>query len=125
MEFFKEVAIKTDVKRLQDSLSIQNLAKLCASIDNIIEDNIRSGVIYCLWGQFDINREEIVKGIRFSLPNCHNGLVWSITIEDELDEQLLIYCTINKSHHEMEFVDSIHEFVSDWQLGLEQYFNES
>jgi len=122
MEFYKEVAIKNDVPSLQKNLSIANLNQLCGSIDKVIEDNINSGIIYCLWGQFSINRESIKKGIRFSLPDCPNALAWSITHEDEFGGQVLIHCTINKLHQEMEFIDSIHEFLSDWQTGLESFF---
>jgi len=124
MEFYKEVRLDNDVLSLQEHLSIANLSQLCASIDKVIEDKISSGAIYCLWGQFAINREKIKKGIRFSLPDCPNALAWSITKEDdEYDHQVVIHCTINKLQHEMEFIDSIHDFMSDWQKGLENFFS--
>lgn len=122
MEFYKEVAAHWEIEELQKTLSIENLSRLCPSIDKVIEAKGNQGEIYCLWGQFRINREPIKKGIRFSLPYCPNALAWSITREEE-EQQLLIHCTINKSSHEMEFIDSIHEFINDWQEGLERYYS--
>jgi len=125
MEFFKEVSTSTTVDQLQKMLRIGNLTELCASIDKVIEDKIHSGTIYCLWGEFAINRELIRKGVRYSLPGCPNAMAWSITKEDDTPEQLLIHCTINKLHHELEFIESIHEFLGDWQLGLENCLNNN
>lgn len=120
MEFFAEIkGVSTDVEQLHKMLSIKNLSILCSSIDTVIRDDISEGSIYCLWGEFDINREELKKGIRFSLPHCPNALAWSITLEESLDA-LIIHCTINKKEHEQDFTESIEDFILSWKVGLTQ-----
>lgn len=118
MEFFEEIkGVSTDVKQLHEMLSINDLPTLCSSINTVIRNDISGGSIYCLWGEFDINREELKHGIRFSLPNCPNALTWSITM-DKNRESLIIHCTINKKEHDQDFIESIKDFILDWKLGL-------
>lgn len=118
MEFFKEVNNSNfDVKYLKEILTINNLPALCSSIISVISDQQKTGVIYCLWGEFKINREELKYGIRFSLPDCPNSLVWSITKDNECDK-IIIHCTINKHIHDKDFIESIEEFMSDWENGI-------
>lgn len=118
MEFFAEIkGVSTNVKQLHKILSIKDLSTLCSSIDTVIRDNISEGSIYCLWGEFDINREELKNGIRFSLPYCPNALAWSITLETSLDA-LIIHCTINKQEHDQDFIESIEDFILAWKVGL-------
>ncbi len=116
MEFFAEIKNKNiDKSRLKKKLSIARLPELCASIDNVIRDNKDNGEIYCLWGEFEINREELNDGIRFSLPNCPNALAWTITCDEDRDE-ILVHCTIAKKTHDADFVESIEQFVADWEI---------
>ncbi len=118
MEFFEEIKIsnwnESDLKKL---LTIKNLPKLCQSINTVILDKQQNGIIYCIWGEFEINREELKNGIRFTLPNCHNGFAWTITIDTERN-QLLIHGTINKREHDEDFIASIEQFIKDWSNGL-------
>jgi len=117
MEFFEETnQINIDVLGLQELLTISNMPNLCSSITNVIFDNKVNGSIYCLWGEFDINREELKYGIRFSMPNCPNALAWTITTDR--DGILTVHCTINKKNHDRDFIDSIKEFTRDWMIGL-------
>lgn len=119
MEFFEETnKIDIDALSLQKLLTISNLPNLCGSITNVIFDNKVNGSIYCLWGEFEINREELKYGIRFSMPNCPNALTWTITIDRDRGGTLTIHCTINKNKHDQDFIDSIKEFTSDWKIGL-------
>jgi len=116
MEFFEETnQINIDVLGLQELLTISNMPNLCSSITNVIFDNKVNGSIYCLWGEFDINREELDFGIRFSLPHCPNAFAWTIT-HDEDSDKVVIHCTINKQQHDAEFVESIEQFISDWEI---------
>ena len=117
MEFFEQVKNSTLNKvRLKQLLSIARLPELCASIDSVISDEGETGTIYCLWGEFVINREELEYGIRFSLPKCPNALVWSITTNE--DNNTIIHCTINRKEQEQDLIDSIQEFVMDWSKGI-------
>ncbi len=118
MEFFKEIeASNLDIKEFKRFLSIKNLPVLCQSIYSVILDKQTHGIIYCLWGEFEVNREELKYGIRFSLPNCPNSFVWSITNDNECDK-IIIHCTINKQIHDKDFTESIEEFMSDWENGI-------
>ena len=117
MEFFEETnQTDIDVFSLQQLLTINNLPTLCKSITNVIFDNKINGSIYCLWGEFEINRDVLKYGIRFSMPKCPNALAWTITMNR--DGILTIHCTINKKEHDQDFIDSIEEFTSDWKIGL-------
>jgi len=118
MEFFQEV-YRADIDKinLKNLLTISNLADLCASINTIISENGNDGIIYCIWGEFNVRREEIRNGVRFSLLNCPHALAWTITL-DETNNNIVIHCTIDKKEQDPDFVDSIHEFVADWSSGL-------
>ncbi len=116
MEFFAEINNKhLDIDSLKKTLSIARLPELCGSIDKVILDNKNTGKIYCLWGEFEVNREELECGIRFSLPHCPNALAWTITY-DENNSDIAIHCTIDKKQHDADFIESIEQFVTDWKI---------
>lgn len=116
MEFFAEIKnTNLDKDSLKKSLSIARLPELCASIDKIILDNGDNGEIYCIWGDFKINREELDHGIRFSLPHCPNALAWTITCDEE-NSEIVIHCTIAKKQHDEDFIESIEQFIADWKI---------
>lgn len=118
MEFYAEiVAGRLNGLSLCQQLTIHNLPRLCASIHTILADNLSSGVIYCLWGEFTINREDIKHGVRFSLPSCPNALAWTVTIDQNI---ITVHCTINKKTHDMDFISSIHGFMADWVTGIKK-----
>jgi len=117
MEFYRElISPRARVKDLQEILTIEALPALCASIDEVLSDHGDRGEVYCVWGQFDIGRELIRDGVRYSLSSCPHALAWTITCEGEAS--IVIHCTINKREHEPEFIDSIESFVQDWANGL-------
>jgi hypothetical protein len=117
MEFFATSPFSLSADQLQDQVTGPRLAELCDSIDRVLQwsDGEDSGEIYCLWGQFAVNRERIRDGLRFTLPGCPNALAWTITAATD---GTLIHCTINRSEHDPEFIDSIEDFVADWSTGL-------
>jgi hypothetical protein len=120
MEFFRQCDTWLDVGSLQQRLPIAALADCCASIDRVISVEGDSGEIYCLWGQFRVNREKIRDGLRFTLPGCPNALAWTLTLQREEGGNALIrvHCTINQQSHDPDFIESIELFVDDWQAGL-------
>lgn len=118
MEFFGEIeAINIDANYLKEVLKISTLPKYCSSIDTVIFDKNNEGEIYCLWGQFNIKREPIKYGLRFSLLNCPHALSWTIT-HNQKTQEIIIHCTIDKKEEDKDFIESIHQFVSDWEIGL-------
>jgi hypothetical protein len=118
MEFFKEIPNPDlDVTHLKALLRIKNLTRLCASINTVLSEKGDDGTIYCLWGQFDVRRLELRYGVRFSLLNCPHALAWTITL-DESKQHIILHCTTDKKHHEEDFVESIHDFMTDLSHGL-------
>jgi len=118
MEFYQIVKVPAlDVKQLQNCLSISRLPDYCQSIHSVISAQNNQGEIYCLWGQFNIRYDIIKYGVRFSLLNCPHALAWSITYNAPLNE-LIIHCTIDKKDEDIDFIESIHQFINDWKIGL-------
>jgi len=122
MEFFEYIKnnnLTSDY--LQTNITIEHLSKHCASVDAVLEHKGDSGVIYCVWGEFDISRECINGGVRFSLLNCINNIIWSVTTGHEPDpQQTVIYLSMNREQQEIDFVDTMKTFVVDLRQGLSQ-----
>ena len=118
MEFFQEIETSNlDVNDLKSLLTIKNLPDLCDSISTIIKDNGDEGEIYCVWGQFALKREPIVHGIRFTLNTCPHAFAWTVTYH-EARNKIVVHCTIDKTEHEQDFIDSIDQFTKEWTAGL-------
>jgi len=118
MEFFQVVhSPDLDIDKLKKLLAINSLTDLCASISTITPKKENAAEIYCLWGLFDVTREEIRYGVRFSLLNCPHALAWTITYNEE-NKDIVIHCTIDKTETDPDFVESIYEFVADWSKGI-------
>jgi len=118
MEFFQEVhSLNIEVEHLKNLLTINSLTKLCASISEVTAHKDNEADIYCIWGAFNVRREEIRCGIRFSLLNCPHALAWTITLNKE-NQNIIIHCTIDKTEQDPDFIESIHDFVEDWSKGM-------
>lgn len=122
MEFFQEVHHPgLALPRLKQSLTIRNLPDLCASISTAAPRSENEGELYCLWGSFNVRRDEIRNGVRYALVECPHALAWTVTL-DEAREHVVIHCTIDKTHPDPEFAESIHSFVADWADGVRKRF---
>jgi hypothetical protein len=120
MEFFQHIqCFGIDENKLHQQLTISRLPVFCASIDTVITVSGDDGEIYCLWGQFTIQRLKIRAGVRFSLLNCPHALAWTVTT-DESNGTLIVHCTTDKTQHDPDFTESIEVFVRDWAAGLRQ-----
>ena len=102
IEFFAAAIIPASVAELQRRLTIGELPRWCASIEQVLSDEKTRGEIYCVRGTFHANREKLRQGVRFSLPHCPNAMQWTVT-----------------TGHDADFIDSIRQFVDDWKSGLE------
>ena len=120
MELFEEIEKnRLDVNSLKELLTIERLPELCHSINTVISDKKDKGVIYCVWGEHEVNREILKHGVRFSMPMCPNALAWSITSkEKDGGNKTVIHCTTDTSKNDDDFMESIQEFVSDWRTGI-------
>ena len=125
MEFFQTIQqVDVDAGDLKRLLTLGNLPGLCASIDTSQPRTDHEGEIYCLWGAFNVRRDEIANGVRFSLLDCPHALAWSITC-DKASGRIIIHCTIDKTEPEADFVESIALFVRDWADGVSRSFKGS
>ena len=121
MELFAFANGEADAEWLQRTLTIGALPTWCEEIDTVLADHGDTGEIYCLWGQFRVNREPIRGGVRFTLPDCPNQLAWTVTTGfPPHPEQVTIHCTMPRTEHEPEFVESVEAFVEAWRTALEQ-----
>lgn len=120
MEFYAFARVSTDSAQLQGALTITRLPDFCASIDEVFADHGDKGEMYCLWGPFVVNREPIRDGVRFSLPGCPNALAWTVAVNLESPGEVVVHCTINRRKPDVDFADSIRQFVDAWACGLEQ-----
>lgn len=121
MEFFAIADVLAQEQQLHRLLTITALPELCASINSVLSHEGDSGSIYCVWGEFDVHREPIRGGVRFSLPGCPNALAWTVTTGfDPVPDKVVVHCTINRTGHDPDFIESLEAFVADWKLGLER-----
>ncbi|NCA69319.1 MAG: hypothetical protein EOM91_04305 [Sphingobacteriia bacterium] len=119
MEFFAIARLVASADQLRERITGPRLAECCTSIDRVLQWDVDldAGEIYCLWGQFAVRREAIRDGVRFTLPGCPNALAWTVTAEPD---GVLVHCTINRTEHEPDFIESIELFVDEWRTGLER-----
>jgi len=116
MEFYRTVNKPITTTDLQSSITISDLPKFCQSIYEVMHDDGDHGEINCIWGVFTVHREIIKDGLRFTLPGCPNAVAWTVTTES--NNEVVVHLTINKKQHDPDFIESIEEFVEDWQVGL-------
>ena len=122
MEFFATLDVATTQQDLQQQLRLEVLPRFCASIYEVLEHEGDWGKISTVWGLFDVRRETIRGGLRFTLPGCLNAVTWTVTVSpDENVEQVTVHCTINRRQQDADFVESLEEFVQDWHRGLAQH----
>ncbi len=122
MEFFREVHHPgLALPALKQALTIPDLPQLCASISTATAHTDNDGELYCLWGAFNLRRDEIRNGVRYALLDCPHALAWTVTL-DEARAHVVIHCTIDKTHPDPEFAESIHAFVADWADGVREGF---
>ena len=117
MEFYRHINKSTPSGDLQSVIKIADLPSYCASIYEVMHDDGDHGEVSCVWGVFSIHREVIKQGLRFTMPGCPNALAWTITAEKG-NNDVLLHLTINRDEHDEEFIESIEQFVDDWQAGL-------
>jgi hypothetical protein len=119
MEFYASVGVPVGAADLHRLVRIAALPELCASIDKVLSNDGERGEIFCVWGQYHVRRELLRDGVRFTVPGCPNALQWTITADGRSGrDRLVVHCTINRTEHDADFVESLRQFVADWQAGL-------
>jgi hypothetical protein len=123
MEFFKVVDIQATEQKLKDQLKLQDLESFCESVFPL-SDGIEICSIGGMWGDFTLRRDEIMGGVRFSMLDCPNALAWTVTTGyPPARESVVIHLTINRERKQQEFVDEIHQFMDDLEMGLKSQFS--
>ncbi|MGM0594954.1 MAG: hypothetical protein ACQETD_10495 [Pseudomonadota bacterium] len=121
MEFFAYADTRMSAADIQRHINIDNLTEWCSSIDAILDIQGERGDIYCIWGQFRVHRELIYDGVRFTLPDCKNGIQWTVSPNPEDSAQVMVHCTINRPTQAEEFVESLEAFADGWRIGIEDW----
>jgi hypothetical protein len=122
VEFFAIANIETDPETLQE-LTVRKLNQFCSDIDKVLHvESDNSADVYCVWGEYTVHRQLINGGVRFSIPDCPNALVWTITTGHEPEPgKVVIHSTINRTEHDADFIESIQSFIQAWKVGLEKH----
>jgi hypothetical protein len=120
MEFFAHARATATGALLQECLTVGSLPAFCASVDRVLEQaGEDAGTVYCVWGQYRVHREPINGGVRFTLPDCPNALAWTVTTDQPPDpDVVVVHCTIARTEHDPDFIETIEQFVEDWSGGL-------
>lgn len=112
MEFLETTSIPASDTDLKSRLTIGMLTYGFDLIEKILSDFNARAKIYCVRGVFDIQREELLHGVRFSLPGCPYAMQWTVTTGHNPDPlHTVINLTINRTGHEAELVDTIRQFM--------------
>jgi hypothetical protein len=87
----------------------------------VLDGDDETGNIGTVWSEFPVQRQLIRGGVRFALTTCPNALAWTITNGfPPAPDNVVIHGTINRTEHDVDFVESIVEFLETWRLGVEQ-----
>lgn len=123
MEFFHQQPFPASADVLQARLTIADLPVLCESVYGVRGQRGERGEIETVWGVFEVTREPIRGGVRFSLPDCPNAFTWSVTTDlPPAPSLVVVHATINRREHDPDFIESIEIFVRDWGEGLARVF---
>ncbi len=122
MEFFRIVDIVANQAEIQKEIGIGSISRIYPDII-VLEGDEKEFQIGSIWGEFNIRRDNINGGIRFSMLNCPNALAWTITTGyPPAREKIIIHLTINRQQKQPEFIEEIEEFLNGWQNGLKKVF---
>ncbi|MFZ5758183.1 MAG: hypothetical protein ACOY32_00965 [Thermodesulfobacteriota bacterium] len=122
MEFFEFADVTTTPEEIVVRLSPDALPGFCDAIEAVEEEGEADLVIYFLhWGRFHIRREQVMGGVRFSVPDCPNALAWTVTTGyPPCPEKIVVHATINRTGHDDDFLAATRALLSSFKIGLEQ-----
>lgn len=107
-------------------ITVHELSRFCSDIDEVLHaENDNVATVYCVWGEFVVERQLINGGLRFSLPGCPNAFAWTITTgHDPAPQHIVVHGTIARTGHDPDFIESIEDFLGAWKDGLETQLGE-
>ncbi|MDA8165379.1 MAG: hypothetical protein M0017_10170 [Desulfobacteraceae bacterium] len=120
MEFFAIAEVATSPEAIRERITLPALPDFCESFALIDALEGESCEAETVWGRFRVDRQEIMGGLRFTMPGCPNCFAWTVTTGlPPCPDRIVIHGTINRPGHEDWFVESMEEFVAQWKAGLE------
>jgi hypothetical protein len=120
MEFFAIADIAMPPAAIREKITLAALPDYCESFALVESIQENSCEVESIWGRFQVTRQEINGGLRFTMPTCPNCFAWTITSGlPPAPGQVVIHSTINRTEHEPWFIESMEEFVVQWRSGLE------
>lgn len=123
MEFFKIVNANTTEAELRELLKLEHLENYSSELISLGLPKDHHMPIGGIWGEFNLSRQEIKGGVRFSLVECPNALAWTVTTGYlPAKDDVVIHLTINRLTKEDQFLEEIQEFLEDHAQCLEQLF---
>lgn len=124
MEFFEFANVATTQEAITKKVISKNLPFYCEEIEAVTDEGQRDLVVYFShWGRFSIRSEEIMGGIRFSIPDCPNALTLSVTTGyPPHPDKIVIHSTINRTYHDNDFIEGIQSLIKALKSGLEKNF---
>jgi len=122
MEFFRIIDKQVSQEIIQDKIYPKSVDEFTESM-MFLEDNNNDFKGLTLWGEFIISYDKINGGVRFTLVDCPNALSWTITTGFPPERnKIVIHATINRTQKPEEFLEEIHEFLDEWESGLNSLF---
>ncbi|MBU2537544.1 MAG: hypothetical protein KKH22_03835 [Proteobacteria bacterium] len=124
MEFFEFSDILTTQDEIRNKVSIDTLPFFCEEIEAVDNAEELGRVIYFRhWGRFHLRQEEVMGGVRFSVPDCPNALTWTVTTGyPPYPEKIVLHATINRLAHDAEFIEATQALLATLKTGLETLF---
>lgn len=125
MEFFEYADILTSQEEIRSKVSIDTLPCFCEEVEAVDAAEGLGRVIYFRhWGRFHLRQEDVMGGVRFSVPDCPNALAWTVTTGyPPYPEKIVLHATINRLEHDAEFIDATKALLATLKTGLEENFN--
>ncbi len=121
MEFYGLADWQTTEQEIQQKVRLDNMPDFCELIYYRMGSQGELCKFDTLWGQFHLRREKINGGVRFTMPDCPNGLSLTITTGHPPEPQkVFVHCTINRLEHDPNFIETLEDFVKSWVAGLEK-----
>ena len=122
MEFFRIIDRQISQEIIQDKINPKSVDEFTESM-MFLEHNNNDFKGLTLWGEFIISYDKINGGVRFTLVDCPNALSWTITTGFPPERnKIVIHATVNRTQKPEEFLDEIHEFLDEWESGLNSIF---
>jgi len=124
MEFFEYADILTSQEEIRNKVSIDTLPLFCEAVEAVDAAEELGRVIYFRhWGRFHLQKEDIMGGVRFSVPDCPNALAWTVTTGyPPYPEKIVLHGTINRLAHDPEFIAATQALLATLKTGLEANF---